>query len=113
MEIYNESEYGYVRHLKNWGAYQNLTSDKKNWVKPNSSAVSNNFILCYHSSFFDNSSVLTKEKKTLVSESKESLLAMRDKPFWNRSTRSASLYLFKRIQFRLTPLLGCPILGFF
>ena len=63
---------------------------QKNWVKPNSSAVSNNFILCYHSSLFDNSSVLTKEKKTLVSESKESLLAMRDKPFWNRSTRSLS-----------------------
>ena len=47
-------------------------------VKPNGSAVSEPFLLCNHSPFFENFSLLTKENKKFLLEVKESLLIMRD-----------------------------------
>ena len=47
-------------------------------VKPKCSAVSEHFLLCNHSPFFENFSLLTKEYKKFLLEVKESLLIMRD-----------------------------------
>ena len=46
--------------------------------KPKGSAVSEHFLLCNHSPFFENFSLLTKENKKFLLEVKESLLIMRD-----------------------------------
>ena len=54
-------------------------------------------LLCNHSLFVENFSVLTKENKKFLLELKESLLIMRDKPFLNRNIRSASLYLLDKV----------------
>ena len=50
--------------------------------------------------------MLTKENTQFVLELKETLLIMRDKPSLNKSIRSAPLYLFGRVQLRLTPVFG-------
>ena len=68
----------------------------KKKVQPKGSAIGDHLLLCNHSSFFENFSVLTKENKKIQLEMNESLLIMRDKPSLNRNIRSASLYLFDK-----------------
>ena len=69
----------------------------KKKVQPKCGGVSGPFLLCNHSPFFENFSVLTKKNKKVVLELKQSLLIMRDKPSLNRNTRSTPLYLFDRV----------------
>ena len=65
-------------------------------VKPKNSSVADHLLLCNHSVSYDDFSILTREKKTFILESKESLLIMRDKPSLNRNITSAPLYLFDK-----------------
>ena len=64
----------------------------KKQVKPNNSSVADHLLFCYHSVFYDDFSILTRENRFLL-ELKESLLIMKDKPSLNRNITSASLYL--------------------
>ena len=95
----NESYYGEcVRHLNvRIGEHIGISPLTRKKVKPKGSAVSDHLLLCNHSPFFENFSVLTKENKKFMLELKESLLIMRDKPSLNRNIRSAPLYLFDKI----------------
>ena len=94
----NESYYGEcVRHLNvRIGEHIRISPFTKKKAKPKGSAVSDHLLLCNHSLFFENFSVLTKENKKFLLELKESLL-IRDKPSLNRNIRSASLYLFDKV----------------
>ena len=90
----NESYYGEcIRHLDvRIGEHIRISLSTKKKAKPKGSAVSDYLLLCNHSPFFENFSVLTKENKMFLLELKECLLIMRDKPFLNRKIRSAPLY---------------------
>ena len=86
------------RHLNvRIGEHIGILPLTKKKVKPKGGTVSGHFLLCNHSSCFENFSVLTKENTKLVLELKESLLIMRDKLSLNRNIRSASLYLYARV----------------
>ena len=78
------------------GEHIKISPLTKKTVKPNSSVVSDHLLLCNHSLSFESFSVLTNENRNLVSELKESLLIMRDKPSLNRNILSAPFYLFDR-----------------
>ena len=87
-----------VRHLNvRIGEHIGILPLTNKKVKPKGGAVFGHFLLCNHSSCFENFSVLTKENTKLVLELKESLLIMRDKLSLNRNIRSASLYLYDRV----------------
>ena len=86
----NEFYYGEcVRHLNVRIGISPLT---KKQVKPNDGSVADHLLFCYHSVFYDDFSILTRENKFLL-ELKENLLIMKDKPSLNRNITSASLYL--------------------
>ena len=76
----NESYYGEcVRHLNvRIGEHIGISPLARKKVKPKCSAVSRHFLLCNHSPSFEHFSILTKENKKILLESKESLLIMRD-----------------------------------
>ena len=95
----NKSYYGeYVRHLNvRIGEHIGMSLLARKKVKPKGTAVSDYLLLCNHSPSLENFSVLTKENKKFLLESKESLLIMRDKAFLNRNIRSAPLYLFDKV----------------
>ena len=95
----NESYYGEcVRHLNvRTGELIEISPLTRKKVKPKGSAVSDHLLLCNHSPFFENFTVLTKENKKFLLELKESLLIMRDKPSLNRNIRSAPSYLFDKV----------------
>ena len=95
----NESYYGEcVRHLNvRIREHIGISSLTKKKVKPKGRAVTDHLLLYYHSTPFENFSVLTKENKKFLLELKESLLIMRDKPSLNRNIRSAPLYLFDKV----------------
>ena len=57
---------------------------------PNSS-VAKHLLFCNHSASFEDFSILTRENKKVLLDSKESLLIMRAKPFLYRSNTSAPL----------------------
>ena len=95
----NESYYvECVRHfnVRN-GEHIGITPLTRKKVKPKVSAVSDHLLLCNHSPFFENFSVLTKENKKFLLELNETLLIMRDKPSLNKNIRSAPLYLFHKV----------------
>ena len=97
--LWNESCYGEcVRHLNvRIGEHIGVSPLTRKKVKPKGSAVSDHLLLCKHSPFFENFSVLTKENKKFLLQLKESLLIMKDKPFSNRNIRSTPLYLFDKV----------------
>ena len=87
-----------VRHLNvRSGEHIRILLLTKKKVKPKGGAVSDHLFLCNNSTSFESFSVLVKEKRKFVSELKESLLIMRDKPSLNKNIRSAPFYLFNRI----------------
>ena len=95
----NESYYGEcVRHLNvRIGEHIGISPLTRKKIKPKGSAVSNHLLFCNHSVSFENFSVLTKEKKKLLLELKESLLIMRNKHSLNKNIRSAPLFLFDKV----------------
>ena len=99
FSVNSESYFGEcVRHLNvRIGEHIGILPLTNKKVKPKGGAVFGHFLLCNHSSCFENFSVLTKENTKLVLELKESLLIMRDKLSLNRNIRSASLYLYERV----------------
>ena len=66
-------------------------------VKPKNSSAADHLLLCNHSASYDDFSILTRENKKVLLESKESLLIKRDKPSLNRNITLAPLYLFDRV----------------
>ena len=94
-----ESYYGEcVRDLNvRIGEHIGISPLTRKKIKPKGSAVSNHLLLCNHSASFENFSVLTKEKKKLLLELKESLLIMRNKHSLNKNIRSAPLFLFDKV----------------
>ena len=95
----SESYYGkYVRNLKvRIGEHIGTSSLTKKQVKPKNSSLANYLLVCNHSASYDNFSIVTRENKSFLLESKESLFIMRDKPTLNRNITSAPLYLFDRV----------------
>ena len=95
----NKSYYGeFVTYFNvRIGEHIGISPLTRKKVKPKGSAVSDHLLLCNHSPYFENLSVLTKENKKFLLELKESLQIMRDKPSLNRNIRSAPLYLFDKV----------------
>ena len=65
-------------------------------VKPEDSFVADHSLLCSHSASYDDFSILTRQNKKFLLESKESLLIMRDKPSLDKNITSAPLHFFDR-----------------
>ena len=65
-------------------------------VKPEDSFVADHSLLCSHSASYDDFSILTRQNKKFLLESKESLLIMRDKSSLNKNITSAPLHFFDR-----------------
>ena len=63
-------------------------------IKPKNSSVADHLLLCNHSAFYDEFSILTRGNNMFLLELKEDLLIMRDKPSLNRVITLAPLYLF-------------------
>ena len=80
---------------------------------PQGSAISDNLLLWNHLPSFESFSVLATENRKFEQQLKESHPIMRDEPSLNRDIRSTPIYLFSRVQLRLTPLVGSLIPGFF
>ena len=59
------------------------------------SAVYHHLLNCYYSLAFEDFSILCHENKKYLSELKENLLMMRDRPSMNWNLRSTRLYLFE------------------
>ena len=91
----NESCYGEcMRHLNfRIGEHIGTSPLIRKQVKPNNSSVADHLLICNHSAFYDNLSILMHEKIKNLLELKESLLKMRNKPSMNRHITLASLYL--------------------
>ena len=66
---------------------------------------SSHLLLCNHSLSFESFRALTKDNRKFFIN----FFNNERKPSLNKSIRSAPLYLFDRIYFRLTPLLGSSI----
>ena len=79
-ELCNEFYYDeWVRHRNvRIGEHIGISPLARKTVKPKCSAVSCHFLLSNHSPSFEDFSILTKENKKILLESKESLLIMRD-----------------------------------
>ena len=94
--LYNESYHGEcMRHLNvRTGEHIGIPPLTRKQVKPKNSSVADHLLLCNHSAFYDDFSILTRENKKFLLELKESLLIMRDKPSLNRNITLAPLYLF-------------------
>ena len=94
----NESYYGEcMRHLNlRIGEHIGIPPLPRKQVKPKCSSVADHLLLCNHSTYYDDFSILRRENKKFSLELKESLLIMRDKPSLNRNITSAPLYLFDK-----------------
>ena len=94
----NESYYGEcMTHLSvRIGEHIGISLLTRKQVKTKNSSVADHLLLCSHSAFYDDFSILERESKKFLLELKESLLIMRDKPSLNRSITSAPLYLFDK-----------------
>ena len=64
-----------VRHLNvRIGKHIGISPLTKKQVKPKNSSVADHLLLCNHSAFYDNFSILTRENKKFLLELKESQL---------------------------------------
>ena len=92
----NESYHGEcMRHLNvRIGRHIGIPPLTRKQVKPKNSSVADHFLICNHSAFYDDFSILTRENKTFFLKLTESLLTMRDKPSLNRNITLTPLYLF-------------------
>ena len=97
--LYNESYHGEcMRHLNvRIGEHIGIPPLTRKQVKPKNSFVADHLLLCNHSAFYDDFSILTCENKTFLLKLTERLLAMRDKPSLNRNIALAPLYLFDQV----------------
>ena len=92
----NESYHGEcMRHLNvRIGRHIGIPPLTRKQVKPKNSSVADHLLICNHSAFYDDFSILTRENKTFFLKLTESLLTMRDKPSLNRNITLTPLYLF-------------------
>ena len=92
----NESYHGEcMRHLNvRIGEHIGISPLTRKQVKPKNSSVADHLLICNHSAFYDDFSILTRENKTFFLKLTESLLTMRDKPSLNRNITLTPLYLF-------------------
>ena len=75
------------------GEHIGILPPTRKQVKPKNSSVADQLLLYDH---YDGFSILTRENKKFLLESKESLLIMRDEPSLNRNITSAPLHLFDK-----------------
>ena len=98
-----------MRHLNvRIGEHIGISTLTRKQVKPKNSSVADHLLLCNHSAYYDNFSILTRENKKFLLELKESLLIMRDKPSLNRNITSVYIILqqknfIKNVAWKLVP----------
>ena len=80
----------------NINEYTGISPLTKKQVKPKNSSAADHLLLCNHSAYYDDFSILTRENKKFLLELKESLLTITDKPSLNRNIILAPMYLFNR-----------------
>ena len=83
-----------IYSVKSFKNNLNVSPLTKKKVKPKVGVASDHLLLCNHSQYFQNVSVLTKVIRKCVLELKESPIIIGNKPFLNRTVRSTPLYLF-------------------
>ena len=95
------AEYYYGKYVGNLkvriGEHIGTSSLTIKQIKPKNSSLANYLRFCNHSASYDDFSIVTRENKSFLLESKESLFTMRDKSTLNRNITSAPLYLFDRV----------------